>query len=92
MEGQLDPRDDDSDSVWIELHKNEERISCGEIEVYYGFINFDEDGGAADSSEELISYRLKKVICNLTEVVQENRDSVNQMRNDLKTLRGILSI
>ncbi|WP_435924450.1 PIN domain-containing protein [Paenibacillus sp. DYY-L-2] len=92
VEGQLDPRDDDSDSLWVVLHKNAEKISEGEIEVYYGYINFDEDGGAADGSEESKTYRLEKVIRDLSEVVQKNRDSVNKMRDDIKTMRGLLAI
>ncbi|MEK5440102.1 MULTISPECIES: PIN domain-containing protein [Paenibacillus] len=92
VEGQLDPRDDDSDSLWIVLHKNAEKISEGEIEVYYGYINFDEDGGAADGSDESTTYRLERIIRDLSEVVQKSRDSVNKMRDDLQIMRGLLAL
>lgn len=92
VEGQLNPRNDDTDSIWIELHKNKERISYGEIEVYYGYINFDEDGGAADGSEESIDYRLENVINDLTEVIQENRKSIKEIRDDIMKMRAILAI
>lgn len=92
VDGQLDPRDDDTDSLWVELHKNQERISYGEVEVYYGFINFDEDGGAADGSDESITYHLENVIGNIEGVVQGSKDSVSQMKDDLNKLRTILNI
>jgi hypothetical protein len=90
--GQLDPRDDDTDSLWVELYKNGERISYGEIEIYYGYINFDEDGGAADGSDESISYRLGRVIDDIEKVVEERKDSVSLMKDDLNKLRTILDI
>lgn len=92
VEGQLDPRNDDTDSIWIELHKNKNRISYGEIEVYYGYMNFDDDGGASDGSAESIDYRLEKVISDLTEIVQEYKDSINKFRDDLIKVRAILTI
>ncbi|MED4225404.1 PIN domain-containing protein [Neobacillus cucumis] len=90
--GQLNPRNDDTDSIWIQLHKNEDRISYGEIEVHYGYMNFDEDGGASDGSAETIDYRLEKVINDLKEIVQENRDLINEISDDLIKMRAILSI
>ncbi|MEH7387604.1 hypothetical protein V7147_19700, partial [Bacillus sp. JJ1521] len=90
--GQLDPRNDDTDSIWIQLHKNENRISYGEIELYYGYMNFDEDGGASDGSTETIDYRLEKVINDLKEIVQENRELINEISDDLMKIRAILAI
>ncbi|MCU6603924.1 PIN domain-containing protein [Peribacillus frigoritolerans] len=92
VKGQLDPRNDDTDSIRIELHKNEDRISSGVIEVYYGYMNFDEDGGASDGSTESIDYRLEKVINDLTEIVQEYSDSINKIRDNLIKVRAILTI
>ncbi|WP_342550000.1 PIN domain-containing protein [Paenibacillus sp. FSL P2-0089] len=92
VDGQLDPRDDDTDSLWVELYKNEERISYGEIEVYYGFINFDEDGGAADGSDESFTYRLERVIDDMADAVQESAESVVQMKGNLNKLRAVLNM
>lgn len=90
--GHLDPRNDDKDSVWIELHKNDNRISYGEIEVYYGYLNFDEDGGASDGSADSIDYHLEKVINDLKNVVNGNIKSINEMSSNLIKMRVILSI
>ncbi|MGX5623666.1 PIN domain-containing protein [Bacillus cereus] len=90
--GQLDPRNDDSDSIWITLHKNEDRISYGEIEVYYGYMNFNEDGGASDGALENIDYCLEKVVDDLKGVVQEYINQINEISNGLIKIRGILSI
>lgn len=90
--GQLDPRADDTDSIWIQLQKNEERISNGEIEVYYGYMEFDDDGGAADGSAESIDYRFEEVINDLEAIVQENRDLINKISSDLNKIRVVLSI
>ena len=90
--GHLDPRDADKDSIWIELHKNDDRISYGEIEVNYGYMNFDEDGGASDGSADSIDYHFKKVIKDLNIVVNENIKSINEMSSDLMKMRVILSI
>ncbi len=92
VKGQLYPRNDDADSIWIELHKNERRISHGEIEVHYGYMDFDEDGGAGDGSVESIDYRLDEVINNLTELIQEYRNSINKIRKDIEKMRAILTI
>lgn len=90
--GQLDPRNDDTDSIWIQLHKNEDRLSYGEVKVYYGYMNFDEDGGASDGATEKIDYRLEKVINDLGKIVEENRCLINEISNDLIKIRAILSI
>jgi rubrerythrin len=92
VEGQLEPRNDDSDSIFIELRKNQYLISHGEIEVSYGYINFDEDGGASDGLAESIDYRLEKVINDLKDVVQETKASINKISTDLVKMRAILSI
>lgn len=92
VEGLLDPRDDDTDSLWVELHINDNRVAYGEIEVFYGGIQFDEDGGAADGSVEMINYSLEKVTDELVRVVQRNIDSVDQMKVNLSKLRTVLNI
>lgn len=92
IEGQLDPRDDDSDSLWIELYKNAQRVSQGEIEVYYGFSNTNEDGQAGDGAEDSLDYRFEKIVSHLTEIIQESRKDISKKIDNLKQLRGILAI
>lgn len=42
--GELDPREDDSDIVDLTIYKNEEIYKQGSISVYYGWLQFDEEG------------------------------------------------
>lgn len=90
--GQLNPRDDDSDSIWIELYKNEDRISYGEIEVYYGYMKFNEDGGASDGARENIDYRFENVVDDFKGIVYEYKNQINEISNGLMKIREILSI
>ncbi|MEB2301597.1 PIN domain-containing protein [Lysinibacillus xylanilyticus] len=90
VQGELDPRDNDFDTLFIYLEKNGDSISTGEIEVYYGFINENEDGGAADSSEQQITYRLEDVIDALDNTIQGNFKLVQKYSDYLDALRNIL--
>jgi hypothetical protein len=92
VEGQLDPGDDDTDSLWVALYISEDRVAYGEIEIYYGGIQYDEDSGDAEGSEEMINYHLEKVTDELVRVVQRNIDSVDQMKVNLSKLRTVLNI
>lgn len=92
VDGQLDPRDEDADSIWVEMYINDDRVTFGEIEVNYGGIHYDEDGGAADGSVETIDYKLDKVTDRLVSIIQSNINSVNQKKVNLGKLRTVLNI
>ncbi|GMK39085.1 hypothetical protein PCCS19_21390 [Paenibacillus sp. CCS19] len=92
VEGELDPRNDDSDHLWVELYINDARDAYGEVEVYYGGVRYDEDSESPDGTVESIDYNLEKVTDRLVNIIQRNIDSVDHKKVNLGKLRTVLNI
>ena len=87
IEGELNPENKGTD--WIEVRANDEILGKkikGNIEVSYGYMNFDEDNHPADGMEEEVNFYLEDVI----EVVQDvSQHILNQIQKDSETLIDI---
>lgn len=69
-EGECNPNDGGSDEIIISFFKNNLLIENGEIQIDYGFIEFDSDGNAADGRAEDITINLGNIQTNISEVVE----------------------
>lgn len=79
VEGELNPQNGESDSLQIKIKsdKNELSTTFGEIEVTYGYLNFDEDGHASDGLQDNINFHLDSI----HEAVEKEYDLIsNQIR------------
>ncbi|MDH8679498.1 PIN domain-containing protein [Fusibacter bizertensis] len=76
-EGYINPESGETDEVYIQFYKDKTLVSKGEIEIYYGYMNFDEDGNADDGAEESMNFRLEKLYLSLENLF-------NPILNDIK--------
>ena len=63
------------------LKKEENILAKGEIEVYYGYLNFNEDGNAADGCSEEITIKFDYIIARLEELEEEYQEKLNFYRS-----------
>jgi predicted nucleic acid-binding protein len=87
----LSPEDGSSDIIDIKITDKKGKIQAqGDIEVIYGFINYDEDGGAADGCEEEITYCyeqitefLKKICSDWEAFIEKQNAMIEYLENRL---------
>lgn len=75
--GDLDPRSDDSDDIHVYLYKNDTLIERGYINIYYGFIEFDDDGNVGDGAQDDISLNLDDIISKLLDIKEDIINNLN---------------
>lgn len=87
------PDNGSSDQInMIVQKKSGEVCAKGYISVIYGFIEFDDDGGAADGCEEDISYCSQEVIDFLEQIALEWEKFIEEQRQIVEYLREAFSI
>lgn len=72
----LSPDSDSTDTVSLFLKEDEKIIAKGIIEVYYGYLNFNDDGNAADGCEEDITIEFDYIIIELEKIEKEFQDKL----------------
>lgn len=60
--GDIRPLNDNEDTIYLELYRDNVKIKKGEVRLYYGFLNFNDDGNAADGAEESIEVEIDNVV------------------------------
>ncbi|MCT4662788.1 MAG: PIN domain-containing protein [Tissierellales bacterium] len=65
VDGELEPEDDETNTLEIWFSVDGQRVSSGEIEVYYGYMTFNSDGNASDGSEESIDFKTDDIACEI---------------------------
>ncbi len=66
------------DWLGIAIYHAGEKCASGNIEITYGFVDFDDDGGIGDACDEDVSYQTDAVIEYITEIVNEFETYVNK--------------
>lgn len=66
--GYLNPSSGDSDDIDIYLFKGDEIIEEGNINICYGFVEYDEDGNVGDAAQEEQNCNIDGVISKLIDV------------------------
>lgn len=89
--GFLSPRNNDADDLYLNLYKNDRIIQEGYIDVYYGFINFNDDGNVDDGAEEDISVNIDEILSKLIEIKEEVIEDLSIKINKLENFIDILN-
>ena len=89
--GFLSPRNDDEDTVYLKFYKNDRVIQDGEINIYYGFINFNDDGNVGDGAEEEISISIDGLLTKLVEVKEDIITDLDTKINKFQNMIDILN-
>lgn len=86
-EGEVNPYDGGEDILDIKVYLDNNKILSGEINLYYGHVEFNDDGNVGDASEESIE-------ANIDDVIQEIRDFksvvLNEINNNTRVLDRII--
>lgn len=84
---ELYPNSGDSHTVYLQLKKDDEIIAESYIEVFYGYMNFDEDGNAADGCESEISVNFYNIIEALNNLCEEYQEFISKHELVLRTIQ-----
>lgn len=74
---ELSPDNDSTDTILLFIKEDEKVIAKGMIEVYYGYLNFDDDGNADDGCEEYITIELDNIIEKLEKIEKAFRNELD---------------
>lgn len=76
----------------ISMYHAGERCAIGTIEITYGFVDFDDDGGIGDACDEDITYQMDKVIEFVDEIANELEAYVNKESDIVEKIRDYFDI
>ena len=77
----LSPADGSSDTIDIKVLKKKREVFVeGYIEVIYGFIEYDSDGGVADGCEEEINYHCQSIVDFVERCADEWENFISEQR------------
>lgn len=82
----------DVDWLNIYIYHAGEKCAVGNIEITYGFVEFDDDGGIGDACDEDIAYRTDEVIEYIAEIVSELEAYVNKELDIVDKIRVFFNI
>ncbi|UZW13177.1 PIN domain-containing protein [Clostridium pasteurianum] len=88
--GYLTPSNDYEDTIYIQLYKENTLIVENRISVYYGYINFDEDGNVGDASEEHIDVYIDNIISKLIDIKDSIINTINCKKNKVLDIIKII--
>lgn len=80
------------DWLGIAIYHAGEKCASGNIEIAYGFVDFDDDGGIGDACDEDVSYQTDAVIEYITEIVNEFETYVNKELDIVDKIRDYFNI
>ncbi|MGN7943306.1 hypothetical protein ACTJJ9_26295 [Metabacillus sp. 22489] len=87
VEGELNPEDGGSDHILIKfvdnITNNTYSSYSGDIEVYYGYLNFDEDGTPSDGIKHNFNIELENIL-------EACEDVYNQIKNQIEKEKATL--
>lgn len=88
--GFLNPRNDGEDTIYLSLYKNDRVIQESEINIYYGFINFNDDGNVDDGAKEQILVNIDNLLIELVQIKEsiftDLEIKINKFQNMIKIL------
>ena len=87
---ELNPESGESHTVFLQLINSGIVIIESHIEITYGYMNFDEDGNAADGCDEDIEVNFDEVILALKEILKEYQEFIGKHNHILDLIKNIL--
>lgn len=88
--GYLDPTNDHTDDIQIMLYKDNILIVEDYIEVYYGYITFDDDGNVDDGAEENIDVNIDRIIEKLTDIKDKIISTLDESERKVRQITEML--
>lgn len=85
--GYLIPHDGGTDSVYLSIFKENQKIEEGRITINYGFLETDDDGNVGDGSAEHIDAHIENVI---TEIESIKNGIISEIVLKQETLKRII--
>lgn len=82
----------DVDWLNIFIYHAGEKCATGNIEITYGFVDFDDDGGIGDACDEDIVYQTDEVIGYIDEIANEFEAYVNNELDIIEKVRNCFNI
>ena len=82
----------DVDWLNIAVCHEGEKCAAGNIEITYGFVDFDDDGGIGDACDEDIAYQTDGVIECVEEIVNEFEAYVKEESDIVEKIRDIFNL
>lgn len=89
--GYINPSNDDEDTISINLYRSDKLIASGSINIYYGFIEYDEDGNVGNGSGEDITVNIDNVISKLIDIKENMVKDLHWRIDKLQNLIQVLS-
>lgn len=90
--GYLNPSDDSEDTIYIRLYRGDALIQKDQINVYYGYMTFNDDGNAGNGAQESIEVNLEKTISELTNIRDTIINNIDERIIKISELTAILNI
>lgn len=88
--GYISPGNGDEDTISINLYKGDKFIEEGCINIYYGFIEYD-DGNVGDGAEEYIAVNIDKLLSQLIDIKEDIIKELNIRTTKFQSLIEMLS-
>lgn len=89
--GYISPGNGDEDTIPINLYKGDKLIEEGCINIYYGFIEYDDDGNVSDGAEEDIAVNIDKLLSQLIDIKEDIIKELNIRTTKFQSLIEMLS-
>lgn len=89
--GYISPGNGDEDTISINLYKGDKLIEEGCINIYYGFIEYDDDGNVGDGAEEDIAVNINKLLSQLIDIKEDIIKELNIRTTKFQSLIEMLS-
>lgn len=89
--GYISPGNGDEDTISINLYKGDKLIEEGCINIYYGFIEYDDDGNVGDGAEKDIAVNIDKLLSQLIDIKEDIIKELNIRTTKFQSLIEMLS-
>lgn len=80
------------DKEWIDISLSDEKeiIACGTVELTVGYMEYDEDGGVADSLEDEIDYSYRSIIEQLDDFILEQNEYMETEKAIIEIIEEVI--
>lgn len=89
--GYISPGNGNEDTISIGLYKGDKLIEEGSINIYYGFIEYNDDGNVCDGADEYIEVNIEKLLSKLIDIKEDVIKELNIKTTKFQGLIEMLS-
>lgn len=86
----INPSEGSEEIIDVILFKEDKAIATGHIKLTVGYLDFDEDGGAADGLEDSIEYEYLGIIEKIKEYIHEQKHLFNNEAKIVELIENVL--